>query len=181
MIFCWIDCSIIEDQYKLGGLRLRGNKFTETGLKILYASIFYDTSLRLQPQLCSQTVSWWRSHSGLVLVVLAMNATPRNMRTTFFHIVGGTLVPVSAKMVLHIPMAFLHNVGAVSAKMVLIKRHEFDMKRKMLCLSWVASWVNSTCTTYKTFPWKLSLGVMPELIDFIQYWGEFSKIEKRES
>ena len=35
----------LKTNTNLVGLRLRGNKFTETGLKILYASIFDDTSL----------------------------------------------------------------------------------------------------------------------------------------
>ena len=50
MIRGWFSAELIVASLKTNtnlvvGLRLRGNKFTETGLKILYASIFYDTSL----------------------------------------------------------------------------------------------------------------------------------------
>ena len=70
-----------------------------------------------------------------------------------------------------IPMAFFHNVGAVSAKMVLIKRHEFDMKRKMLYALMGGKLGELNMHHLQNFP----LEMMPELIDL----GEFSKIEER--
>lgn len=148
----------LKTNTNLVGLRLRGNKFTETGLKILYASIFDDTSLNAIID-CNHSCALKLFHDGEVIPdwldeqVLAMNATPCG----------------------RIPMAFFHNVGAVSAKMVLIKRHEFDMKRKMLYALMGGKLGELNMHHLQNFP----LEMMPELIDFIQYWGEFSNIEER--